>query len=343
MVRPSMKQVWIPKIGGPDVLEVREAPDPDPAVGEVRVRVHAAGVNFADIMARMGLYPDAPKLPTVIGYEAAGVVDAIGPEVTGVAVGDRVMGMTRFGGYSDSVVIPAAQAIKIGDALSFETAAAIPVQYLTAWMMLIRLGNLQKGERVLIHSAGGGVGLAAIQMATWRGAEIYGTASAGKHAQLTAAGVHHCIDYRTQDFQAEIARLTAGKGVHVIIDAVGGQSFKKSYESLATMGRLFMFGASSFAPGKSRSVLAAVKGFLALPKFKPLTLMDQNRGVFGVNLGHMWHLTGELTAMLTEIVALVEQGVFAPVVDKTFPFAEAAEAHRYIQDRKNFGKVLLTP
>jgi NADPH:quinone reductase-like Zn-dependent oxidoreductase len=339
----AMQQVWIPRIGGPDVLEVREAPDPEPGAGEVRVRVEAAGINFADIMARMGLYPDAPKLPTVVGYEASGVVDAIGDGVTRVAVGDRVMGMTRFGGYSDVVVIPEGQAIKIGDSVSFETAAAIPVQYLTAWMMLIRLGNLQKGERVLIHSAGGGVGLAAIQMAVWRGAEIYGTASAGKHEQLKAAGVHHCIDYRNQDFQAEIARLTDGKGVHLIIDAVGGDSFKKSYASLATMGRLFLFGASSFAPGKKRSILAAVRGFMALPKFKPIPLMDQNRGVFGVNLGHMWHLTAELTEMLTEIVGLVEQGVFTPVVDKTFPFAEAADAHRYIQDRKNYGKVLLTP
>jgi NADPH:quinone reductase-like Zn-dependent oxidoreductase len=338
-----MKQVWIPRIGGPEVLEVREAPDPEPGAGEVRVRVHAAGINFADIMARMGLYPDAPKLPTVVGYEAAGVVDAIGEGVTAVAVGDRVMGMTRFGGYSDTVVVPEGQAIKIGDELSFETAAAIPVQYLTAWMMLIRLGNLQRGERILIHSAGGGVGLAAIQMAVWRGAEIYGTASAGKHEQLKAAGVHHCIDYRTQDFQAEIARLTDGQGVHLIIDAVVGDSFKKSYESLATMGRLFLFGASSFAPGKKRSIFAAVRGFMALPKFKPIPLMDANRGVFGVNLGHMWHLTSELTAMLTEIVGLVEQGVFSPVVDKTFPFSEAAEAHRYIQDRKNYGKVLLTP
>ncbi len=338
-----MKQIWIPKVGEPEVLEVRETADPEPNAGEVRVRVKAAGVNFADIMARMGLYPDAPKLPAVVGYEVSGIVDAVGAGVSSVAVGDRVMAMIQFGGYSDVIIAPALQVVKIGDDLSFEQAAAIPVQYLTAWVMLIRLGNLQKGERVLIHSAGGGVGLAAIQMARWRGAEIFGTASAGKHERLREAGVAHCIDYRSQDFEAEVARITNGEGVHVIIDAVGGDSFKKSYRSLATMGRLFVFGASSMAPGKSRSIIAALRGFLALPTFKPIPLMNENRGVFGVNMGHMWHIGDTLVGILNEIHDLVKEGVLAPVVDSSFPFSEAAAAHRYIQDRKNYGKVLLTP
>ncbi len=338
-----MKQVWIPKIGTPSVLEVREAPDPEPAAGEVRVAVKASGINFADIMARMGLYPDAPKLPTVVGYEVSGVVDKLGKGVTEVAEGDRVMAMIRFGGYSSSIVAPAVQVIKIDDELSFESAAAIPVQYLTAWMMLIYLGNLHKGERVLIHSAGGGVGLAAIQMAKWRGAEIFGTASPGKHERLREVGVHHCIDYRSQDFAVEVARITKGEGVHLVIDAVGGKSFKKSYESLATLGRLFVFGASSFAPGKSRSIVAALRGLMSMPKFKPIPMMDQNRGVFGVNMGHMWHLGEQLANMLREINDQVNAGVFSPTVDCSFPFEEAAAAHQYIQDRKNFGKVLLIP
>jgi NADPH:quinone reductase-like Zn-dependent oxidoreductase len=338
-----MKQVWIPKIGGPNVLEVREAPDPVAKEGEVRVRVHAAGINFADIMARMGLYPDAPKIPCVVGYEVAGVVEELGAGTQGLEVGDRVMAMIRFGGYSDVVVAPASQVVKFSEKLSFEEAAAIPVQYLTAWTMLIRLGNLQKGERALIHSAGGGVGLAAIQMAQWRGAEVIGTASAGKHDRLKKLGVEHCIDYRTQDFEQEVRRITKGEGVHLAIDAVGGESFKKSYRSLATMGRLFCFGASSFAPGKSRSVLSALGGLMKMPSFKPIPLMQENRGVFGVNMGHMWHIGPTLVDMLKEINAKVEEGTFSPTVDCSFSFDEAAEAHRYIQDRKNFGKVLLVP
>ncbi|MFN7134733.1 MAG: alcohol dehydrogenase catalytic domain-containing protein, partial [Myxococcales bacterium] len=184
-----MRQVWIPKIGGPEVLEVREAADPVPGHGQVRIRVAAAGVNFADVLARMGLYPDAPRLPTVVGYEVAGTIDAVGDGVQGLTPGMRVLSLTRFGGYSDTVLVPAIQVAPLADALSFEKAAAIPVTYLTAWLMLIHLGNLRRGERVLIHAAAGGVGQAAVQLAKWRGAEIFGTASAGKHARLREAGV----------------------------------------------------------------------------------------------------------------------------------------------------------
>jgi NADPH:quinone reductase-like Zn-dependent oxidoreductase len=338
-----MKQVWIPRTGAPDVLEVREAPDPIPGPGAVRVRVRAAGINFADIMARMGLYPDSPKLPAVVGYEVAGVVDAVGQGVPNLRVGERVVAFTRFGGYSDVVVVPAQQAAPIPEQLSFEKAAAIPVNYLTAWLMLVHLGNVRAGERVLVHAGAGGVGLAALQIARWKGAEVFATASASKHERLRAAGVAHCIDYRTQDFEAEIARLTNGRGVDLILDAVGGASFRKSYRSLASLGRLFLFGASSLAPGKRRNILAALRGLLAMPAFRPLRLMSDNRGVFGVNVGHLWERQAEMRGILQQILALVQSGVFDPVVDRTFPFSRAAEAHSYLQDRKNFGKVLLVP
>lgn len=347
MLRPftedSMRQIWIPKAGGPDVLEVREAADPTPSEGEVRVRVAASGVNFADIMARMGLYPDAPPLPCVVGYEVAGTVDAVGPGVTDVKAGDRVLCITRFGGYTDTLLAPAAQVAQLPDGLGFEAAAAIPVNYLTAWLMLVRLGNVQRGERVLVHAAAGGVGQAAVQICNWKGASVIGTASPGKHARLREAGVAHCIDYTTQDFEAEVMRLTDGEGVGVALDAVGGASFGKSYRCLGSLGRLYCFGVSSFAPGKSRSLLAALKGLLSTRRYGPIGMMNENRGVHGVNLGHLWHIAPELRAMLGEIVDLVGDGTFAPVVDATFSFEKAADAHRYIQDRKNFGKVILTP
>lgn len=338
-----MRQIWIPRIGPPSVLEVREAPDPTPGEGEVRVRVEAAGVNFADVMARMGLYPDAPKLPTVVGYEVAGTIDALGAGVTGRAIGDRVLALTRFGGYADVVVVPAASIAPIPTRLSFAEAAAIPVNYLTAWLMLVHLGNLRAGERVLVHAAAGGVGLAALQIARWRGAEVIGTASASKHPRLRELGCAHTIDYTTQDFEVEVARITDGRGVGLVIDAVGGASFGKSYRSLAPLGRLFLFGASSFAPSDTRSLIAAARGWMALPTFKPLALMDQNRGVFGVNLGHLWGEVPLLRGMLGEILALVEAGTFSPVIDSTFPFDRAAEAHGRLQDRKNVGKVVLVP
>lgn len=338
-----MRQVWIPRIGGPGVLELREAPDPRPREGEVRIRVAAAGINFADILARMGLYPDAPKLPAVVGYEVAGHIDGLGAGVEGLRDGARVLALTRFGGYSDVVSVPQALVLPMPDGLSFEEAAAIPVNYLTAWLMLVHLGNVRERERVLVHAAAGGVGQAAVQICRWRGAEVIGTASASKHGRLRDLGVAHCVDYTAQDFEAEVKRLTGGRGVDIALDAVGGESFAKSYRCLAPLGRLFVFGASSFAPSTKRSILGAAAKFLRMPTFKPFRLMSDNRGVFGVNLGHLWDRAALLRETLGDILRLVADGTFDPVVDRAFPLDRAAEAHGYIQSRKNFGKVLLTP
>jgi NADPH:quinone reductase-like Zn-dependent oxidoreductase len=338
-----MRQIWIPKTGEPEVLELREAPDPEPTAGHVRVRVQASGINFADILARMGLYPDAPELPAVVGYEVAGTVDGVGEGVESFSDGDRVVCMTRFGGYSDVICVPRAAVRTIPDSLDFEGAASIPVNYLTAWLMLFRLGNVRSGEKVLVHACAGGVGLAAVQICRHFGAEIIGTASAGKHQRLFEMGVSACIDYRTQDFLDEVKRLTDGRGVDIALDAVGGASYRKSYKSLADLGRLFIFGASSLAPGTKRSWISALTGLSKMGSFKPLQLMSHNKGVYGVNIGHLWHHGDELTAMLGQILDLFADGTFKPVVDRSFPFSEAAAAHRYIQERKNFGKVVLTP
>lgn len=337
-----MRQVWITRTGGPEVLEVREAADPEPGAGQVRIRVAAAGVNFADVMARIGLYPDAPKLPTVVGYEVAGTIDAVGPGTT-LKVGARVLAMIRFGGYSDVVVVPEPMAVPLPDGLSFEKAAAIPVNYLTAWTMLVWLGNSHPGEKVLVHAAAGGVGQAALQICKVRGAEVIGTASKSKHARLKELGVTHCIDYTTEDFEVEVKRITNGRGVDIVLDAVGGESFGKSYRSLAPLGRLFVFGGSAFAPKGTRNLFSVAKAFLAMPSFKPMTMMGENRGVHGVNIGHLWNETEKIRAILGDVMALVREGKLDPVVDKTFPFTQAGEAHRYIQERKNFGKVVLVP
>jgi len=338
-----MRQIWIPKHGGPEVLEVREAPDPDPQPGEVRIRVEASGINFADILARMGLYQDAPPLPCVVGYEVAGIVDGAGAGVEGFADGDRVVSATRFRGYSDVVCVPAGQARSIPEGLSFSDAASIPVNWLTAWWMLVRLANLQPDETALVHACAGGVGLAALQITHHFGGRVIGTASASKHDRLRAMGVSHCIDYRTQDFEKEVMSLTEGRGVDVVLDAVGGRSFAKSYRVLDDLGRLILFGASSFAPGTRRSLPAAVRGLVQTPRFNPFSLMMKSRGVFGFNLGRLWHRAEETADMMVHILDLVADGTFRPVVDQTFSFDHAAEAHQYIQDRKNFGKVILTP
>jgi len=337
-----MRQVWIPRTGGPEVLEIREAPDPEPGEGQVRIRVAAAGLNFADTLARIGLYPDAPKLPAVVGYEVSGTIDKRGPKAHG-ALGTRVLAFTRFGGHSEAVVVPAGQAVPIPDDLSFEKAAAIPVVYTTAWIMLVWLGNVRPGETVLVQAAAGGVGTAALQICRVKGATVIGTASRSKHDRLKELGIAHAIDYTTEDFEAAVKRITGGRGVDIVLDAVGGTSLAKGYRCLAPLGRLFTFGGSGFAPKGRRNPIHMIKGLLATPRFSPFSLMNRNRGVFGVNVGHLWDETERLGAMMGEIMALVREKKLDPIVDRAFPFDQAADAHRYMGDRRNFGKVLLVP
>jgi len=338
-----MRQVWITKAGEPAVLQVRQAADPQPKEQQLRIRVEASGINFADILGRMGMYPDLPALPTVPGYEVAGVVDAVGPKVSSDWLGKKVFATTRFGGYSDVVCVHPFQAFERPTNMSAEQGAAMPVNYLTAWQLMVSMGGLKAGEKVLVHSAGGGVGIAAIQLAKHIGAEIIGTASGHKWEFLKSLGVDHLIDYRSEDFEKRVKEITEGRGVHLVLDAVGGDSYKKSYRCLAATGRLGMFGISSIAPSTKRSWFSVVKFAKNIPwyQFNPLRLMNENKAVFGVNIGHMWHEADLIRQWSVELMALFERGVIAPQVDSTFKLEEAAAAHQHIQDRKNIGKVLL--
>jgi NADPH:quinone reductase-like Zn-dependent oxidoreductase len=340
-----MRQIWITKAGPPEVLQVREAPDSEPKPGEVRIRVEASGVNFADIMGRMGVYPDLPPIPVVPGYEVSGRIDAVGSGVAQEWIGRDVIALTRFGGYADVVCMPVNQVFVRPPGLTAIEGAAIPVNYFTAWQLIVVMGALKPSETVLIHSVGGGVGIAATQLARHIGASVIGTASAAKHAELRALGVDHLIDYRTENFETRTRALTNGRGVELILDAVGGESFKKGYRVLAPTGRLGMFGVSSLAPGKQRNLTALFSMLVGTPwfQFNPLTLMNANKGVFGVNLGHMWGEIDRLHGWGEQIMELAAKGVLKPRIARVFRFDEAPQAHHYIQDRQNIGKVLLAP
>ena len=336
-----MRQIWISRAGPPEVLEVRDAPDAQAGPGQVRIRARACGINFADLTARMGAYPDAPPMPFVVGYEVAGVVDQVGAGVTGWAVGDRAIGMPYFGGYSDTVVLPAQQAFPMPDAMGFEAGAALPVVYLTAHHMLRRVANLRPGSRVLIHSAAGGVGLAAIQLA--RDCELFGTASPSKHAWLKEQGVRHALD-SGGDVAAQVrAILGPGGSLDLVLDPVGGRSWSEGYRLLGAGGHLIAFGFSTSVGGKRRALLRTVQRFLQVPRFNPLALMSANKTVSGVNLAHLFGRMDLLGPQMTELLGLWRAGGIAPHVDRTFPFAEAAAAHHYLHDRKAKGKVLLVP
>ncbi|HLN96864.1 MAG TPA: medium chain dehydrogenase/reductase family protein [Pyrinomonadaceae bacterium] len=338
-----MREIVTTQNGGVEVLKIRESPDPAPSKGEVVVRVKAAGLNFADILARQGLYPDAPRKPCVMGYEVAGIIEAVGEAVDSQLQGRSVVAMTRFRGQAEKVAVAAAQLFEKPAALSFEQAAALPVNYLTAYALLQVMGSLHAGESVLIHNAGGGVGLAAIDIAKKIGATSYGTASPGKHEFLRERGLDHAIDYRNQDWLPVLQQLTDGRGVDLVIDPIGGRHWKKSYAALRHTGRLGMFGVSAVSANGLRGKFRLVKAALQMPRFYPLALLNNNRGVFGLNLGHMWHEPQKVAAWMNAILAGVSEGWIRPHVDKTFPFAEIAEAHKYMEARKNTGKVVLVP
>jgi NADPH:quinone reductase-like Zn-dependent oxidoreductase len=337
----QMRQAVILRHGGPEVFELREGPDPVPRDGEVLIRVRAAGINFADILARIGLYPDAPKPPMVVGYEVAGVVEAVGPGVTGPHEGDRVVALTRFGGYADCVAVPAAQAYRFPDRLSDAEAAAVPVTYLTAALALYRMAAVTAGETVLVHNAGGALGIAATQLARLRRATVIGTASAGKHDALRSFGVELAIDYRHADVAAEVRRFTKGRGVDVILDPIGGKSFGASYRMLAPLGRLVMLGISSMS-GERRNPLRVLRSWWAMKPFAVLSLINRNRGVFGLNLGHLWDERRQLQPLMDLLLTELSANRLEPIVAKTFPLERVADAHRYIHSRSNIGKVVLT-
>ncbi|MCA9519922.1 MAG: zinc-binding dehydrogenase [Myxococcales bacterium] len=339
-----MRSLYISKHGGPDVLDVRDAADPVPGPGEVRVRIEACGLNFAEVSARVGLYPDAPKPPCVLGYEAAGVVDQLGEGVDDLAIGTRVVCMKRFGAHADVLCTARALVVEIPDEMSFDDAAALPVNYLTAFHMLFVVANLRPKQTLLLHMAAGGVGVAVLQLArTVEDVTIFGTASGPKHDFIRDLGCNHPIDYRTADYGAEVMRLTGGKGVDLILDPLGGKDWKRNYKLLRPVGKLIVFGFANAVQGEKRNMLKVVHQLMSTPLFTPLSLMDSNRCVAGVNMGHLWDELELLSWELAKVIELYREGHVRPHVDATFPFSQAAEAHRYIQGRKNVGKVVLHP
>ncbi|HEY5194225.1 MAG TPA: medium chain dehydrogenase/reductase family protein [Solirubrobacteraceae bacterium] len=333
-----MQAVEITKHGGPGVLKVKERADPSVRPGWVRIEVGACGVNFADVMARIGVYPDAPDPPCIVGYEVAGTVIGLGERVEGLAVGDRVLAGTKFGGYASVVSVPEHDCIVLPERLSFEQGAAIPVNYATAWAALVGYGSLQPGERVLIHSAGGGVGIAAMQLARRFGAEeIYGTASPAKHEQLRSLDFDHVLDYKQVSAKGELPRFD------VILDPIGGHSLRTSYDLLRPGGRLIGFGASAVVSGSKRKLVSALRTLARMPRFSLVKQMSESKTVIGLNMLTLWKDRETLKPWIEPLRELLDDGTIEPIVAAAFPFEEAGAAHDMLTERRNLGKVVLVP
>lgn len=336
-----MKAIFFIKNGAAEkAFETREIPTPIPASGQVLIKVESFGLNFADVMARNGMYEDAPPKPCVLGYDVSGTIEMIGEGVTHLKKGDRVTAMTRFGGYAEYAITDARATAVIPDSMDTSTATALTTQYCTAYFAAAEMVNLHPGDKVLIHSGAGGVGTALIQFAKFKQCEIFSTAgSEEKIKYLQELGVHHPINYTTQDFEKEVNKITNGKGLDVIFDAVGGRSVKKGFRSLTAGGRIVCYGASDMT---NKNLWGKLKSAIGFGIYHPVMLMMPSKTIIGVNMLSVADQHPEvLQRCLTEVVRLTATGVFTPIIGKVFQASAIAAAHEYLEKRKSIGKIAI--
>ena len=344
MTSDTTRAILIERHGAPEVLLERDVPLREPESSEVHLRVAAAGVNFADLAMRAGLYGTVPKRPYSPGFEVAGEVVRVGREVRGWQAGERAVGLLRYGGYARDVVVPADNLFRYPDVLNVAQAAAVPVVFLTAWVCLFQTGNARKGETVLILGAGGGVGTAAVQLAVRHGLRAIGTAGTPqKRSYVTdELGAVACFDSRGS-WESDVRRIVGERGLDIALDPVGGRATDACRRLLAPLGRLIFYGLSEAMPKTRRSRLSAAKAWLRTPRFHPLSLVGQNIGVFGVHLLHLGSKEKTLRPVLEQIYQAITAGELNPVVDRILPLNRdgAVEAHTYLHARRNLGKIVL--
>lgn len=322
-----MRAIQVSQTGGPEVLTLVDLPVPVPKPNEALVEIKASGVNFIDVYFREGRYP--VPLPFIAGQEGAGIVKDIGAEVTQFKPGDRVAYTSALGSYAEFAAVPAARLVKIPESISFEQAAAAMLQGMTAHYLLKSSYKLLSGETALIHAAAGGVGLLLVQMAKKLGARVIATAGSAEKVQLARdAGADECINYSESDFELETKRLTEGKGVHVVYDGVGKATFDKDLEVLRPRGYLVLFGGSSGAVPPFDLIKLSQKGSLFITR---------------PTLAHYTATREELEWRANEVLQMISEGELKLRIHKTYPLADAAQAHRDLEGRKTSGKLVLVP
>ncbi len=334
-----MKAILLAKKGGPDVLKLSEVPEPVPGKGEVRVKLDFAGVNYAEILSRKGLYGWKPKGPYIPGMEGSGVIEAVGEGVDRALVGQRVMVGTKFGCYAEKVVVPAHLAIPALEQFSQEESAAFLVNYMTAWVALFEMAKVQSGETVLITAAAGGVGSAAVQLCAHLGCTVVALASNAQKLELVKKlGAKYAINYREADYPQKIEELTGG--VDVVLEMVGGDIYKNNLKLTRFFGRIVVAGFASFNL-KKWNPFSWYKTWKDLPRIDIATMSHKSIGIFAFHLGYLLKDTERTMSCFERLRAFVTEHNIRPLVGKVFPLAQAAEAHRFIESRQSTGKVLL--
>lgn len=335
------RQIVITKRGGPEVLQLREVPIPECGPAQVRVRVTVAGVVFADLLMREGIYPDIPPFPFVSGVEVAGIIDEKGVEVSEFQVGDRVAALCGFGGYTDFLVVDSWRVIKIPEDVSDVDAAALVVNYLTAYQMLYRVAHSQPGQTILVHGAAGGVGTALLDLSVWMQLNVWGTASPQKHELVRKYGAHP-IDYHKEDF-VEVLRREVKGGVDAVFDPIGGSYWRRSMRALSQGGLLVGYGFSAATSQGRRRPLKTVLELLRNPRPSPLELMPINKGIFGYSAQNLCKVrTDWYHEDLGTLMKLRSEGTLRPLVDRCLPLEDAARSHRLLGNSQVIGKIVLT-
>lgn len=336
-----MKAIFLTKQGDAfSSFEQRGVPKPQAGKGQALIKVEAFGLNYADVLARRGMYKEAPPLPSLLGYDVAGTIEQLGEGVTGFNIGDRVMAMTRFGGYAEYAVTAALAMAKIPESISMASATALTTQYCTAYFTSAYVTNLFAGDVVLVQSGAGGVGTALIQYAKHRGCTIFATAgSADKIEYLKKCGVDYPINYKTHDFAEEVIKIAGKNSVDVVFDAVGGASVKKGIGLLNSGGRLVCYGAADLS---DKNILGKLGSVVSFGIYHPIFLMMASKAIIGVNMLKIAdNKPTVIQHCLQQVVELVNQKIFTPEVGKVFNAAQIGEAHDYLEKRKSIGKVVV--
>lgn len=340
----SFRALVLTGYGGYDKvkLQLKTQSEPQLKPGEVLVRVKACGLNFAELLGRQGLYELLPTPPVTMGMEGSGVIEAVGEDVKDRKVGDRVIVISRSGMWQEVVVVTANHTFPMAEQMSFEEGAALPINYMTAYMMLFEMANLRPGKSVLIHMAAGGVGVAATQLCqTVPDVTIFGTASASKHETIAQGGVTHPIDYRTKDYAEEIRNISP-KGVDIVLDPLGGSDTQKGFSLLKPLGTLIVFGAANCVTGQKKNLLAMAKTWYNQLSLTMLKLKQANKGICGFHLGYI-NDDELLSRTMYKLLELYGQGKIKPRIDSCHHFEEVADAMRRMHERLNIGKVILLP
>jgi NADPH:quinone reductase-like Zn-dependent oxidoreductase len=338
---PRQQRIIISRRGGPDVLTLVDEPMPQPGRDQVRLRVRATGVAFADVLMREGLYPHTPPYPFAPGYDVVGEIDAVGTDVS-LSIGQRVAAMTVRGGYARYVLVPADDCVPVPDGVDSASAVSVVLNYLTAYQMLHRVAAVTEGSRILVHGAAGGAGSALVELAALAGCTIYGTASNAKHELLTRLGALP-IDYRNEDFVARIRELT-GTGVDAVFDPIGGRNWRRSFATLRPSGVMVCYGISATTSGGRRDYWNILRVLIGMPRYTPLSLLGKSMGVVGYSVTEWKQTRPDLyrADLMTLLRMLAEQKI-APVIGARLPLERAAEAHVMMNTASVSGKIVLEP